>query len=189
MNPYKKQLSQYKALTDTENKICQSFIELYKKYSFEQITIKEICNQIPIARTTFYRYFNNTWEVKEVIEDNFVAGLLKSSYDLKFFDYTSENYILYLQSTLDFLEKNKDIFKLFLVTRCDPSFLKKYKISIKYHYYDLCLGNKASLEIISGYLISIFTYFLSQQVEFTMKNIDKYAHVLENLIDSLDNAT
>lgn len=182
MNRYEKQLCHEHKLNKTEKRICQAFIKIYEHKEFDHITIKEICDQTPIARTTFYQYFNNTREVKDVIEDNFVYGLLKNSYDLKHFDYQSESYREFMYSTLAFFKENRYLFKVFLVINHDLSFLEKYKISIKYHYYELCHGDEAALEIVSGYLIAIFSYILSSDQEVDTNEIDKYVHILQTLI-------
>lgn len=123
--------------------------------------------------------------MKGLIENNFIAGLLKSSYELKFFDYNSQVYVDYLNSTLAFLKKNKLLFYILLVLKHDASFIHKYKISIKFHYYDLCQGNDISLEIIAGYLISLFTFFLENDLELNIQNLDKYLQIMKKLIDSL----
>lgn len=130
MNPYEQLLPQIQKINKTQQKICDSFVDIYKDKAFEDITIKVVCKNIPIARSTFYQYFNNVWEVKDLIENNFIAGLLKSSYQLKFFDYNSQVYVDYLNSILAFLKKNKLLFYILLVLKHDASFIYKYKISI-----------------------------------------------------------
>lgn len=185
INPYEEKLPDFRNINKTEQKICNSFINLYQKQSFEVITIKEICRNAHIARTTFYNYFGNTWEVRSLIEDNFVAGLLHASYNLNNFDFEAPNYQSYLQSTLFFLERNRKIFKMFLVDHPSTSFIEKYKLSIKYHYFNCGRHSELDLEIIAGYLISIFTYVLKNSIPITMNEIDKYERLLKILIDNL----
>lgn len=40
------------------------------------MTIKDLCAAIPIARTTFYTYYDNLDDLKTEIEDNLIMGLL-----------------------------------------------------------------------------------------------------------------
>ncbi len=185
MNPYKNQLCQAVEYVGIQKNICDAFVELYKSKEFDSITIKELCERVPIARTTFYSYFNNTWEVKEMIESHFVLGLLNSSYGLIFFSF-DEHYDEYLKRTLQFLNENYELFKLLLVTRSSQSFLKKYKTSIKYHYYQICHGHEASLEIVSGYLISVFTYYLENNISVSNEALEQYSVVLMNLLSTLE---
>lgn len=183
-NPYESKLCIEYHLNKTEKKICQTFIKLYEYKDFDKITIKEICTLAPIARTTFYQYFSNIKEVKDIIEDNFIYGLLKNSYDLKYFHYQSKVYEQYIYSTLSYFKENRYLFKVFLVINHDLSFIEKYKTSIKYHYYELCHGDEAALEIVSGFLIAIFSYILSSDKEVNRDEIDKYVHILQTLIES-----
>lgn len=184
INPYESKLCYEHHLSKTEKKICNTFIKIYEHKDFDKITIKEICDGVPVARSTFYQYFNNTREVKDMIEDNFIYGLLKSSYDLKYFNYDSKTYEQYIYSTLAYFKENRYLFKVFLVTNHDLSFIQKYKISIKYHYYDLCHGDEAALEIVSGYLMAIFSYIISLEREVDPEEIDRYVHILHTLIES-----
>ncbi len=46
-------------MNDTKQAIHTAFISLYRKHSFNQISVKELCIQTPVARTTFYSYYNN----------------------------------------------------------------------------------------------------------------------------------
>ena len=183
MNPYESQLCFYHRLNKTQKKICHAFLKIYQQKPLSEMTIKELCDSIPIARTTFYQYYGNLWDVKDIIEDNFVAGLLNSSYELKFFDYHSKVYKDYLDSTLAFLRENRSLFYVLLVQKHDYSFINKYKISIKYHYYDLCHGNEVALEIVAGYLISVFTYFLEHDTEINIVHMEKYLHILEKILN------
>ncbi len=53
---------------NTKESIQKTFIKLYSKMDYNSITIKELCIQIPIARTTFYSYYTNIDELKSDIE-------------------------------------------------------------------------------------------------------------------------
>lgn len=43
-------------MNDTKQAIHTAFFALYCKYAFNQISVKELCVQAPVARTTFYSY-------------------------------------------------------------------------------------------------------------------------------------
>ncbi len=46
-------------MNDTKQAIHTAFISLYRKHFFNQISVKELSIQTPVARTTFYSYYNN----------------------------------------------------------------------------------------------------------------------------------
>ena len=47
-------------IVDTKGAIRQQFMKEYGKKDFAAITVKELCAGTPVARTTFYSYYNNT---------------------------------------------------------------------------------------------------------------------------------
>ena len=51
----------------------------YARKDFTAITVKALCASTPVARTTFYSYFNNTDDVRCEIEDELIRGLLAVS--------------------------------------------------------------------------------------------------------------
>lgn len=60
---------------NTKTAIQREFIKLYSKKDYNSITIKELCIQTPIARTTFYTYYKNMDELKTEIETSLLSGL------------------------------------------------------------------------------------------------------------------
>lgn len=50
----------------TKESIQKTFIKLYSKMDYDRITIKELCIQTPVARTTFYSYYSNIDELKPI---------------------------------------------------------------------------------------------------------------------------
>ena len=55
--------------------IMAEFMRQYAKKDVQRITVKGLCEAAPVARTTFYAYFNNTDEVCEQIENEIIGGL------------------------------------------------------------------------------------------------------------------
>ena len=78
-NPYLARLAQHHPTNAMQQRICQAYLVAYHRHDFALITIREICQIAGIVRTTFYRYFDNTVQLRNLIEDNFIAGLLASS--------------------------------------------------------------------------------------------------------------
>ncbi|WP_267201288.1 TetR/AcrR family transcriptional regulator [Limosilactobacillus kribbianus] len=184
-NPYQSQLCHAVSLNSTEQAISKAFLYLYQRMDFEHISITAICRHAQISRPTFYRYFSNTWEIKEVLESNFVADLLHVSYQLKFFDFANPSYPHYLKAMRNFLQANRETFKAFLVTNPSPTFIHKYKVSIKYHYFREHYFSDLDLEIIASYLITVFTYTLANNIPITLDQADHYDRQLGRIIAAL----
>lgn len=58
----------------TKMVIRDSFIKLLKEKSFEQITLKEVCELAGINRSTFYKYYKDIYDWREQMEAECMAG-------------------------------------------------------------------------------------------------------------------
>lgn len=67
---------------DTKEAIKVQFMNEYARKVFSDITVKGLCAATPVARTTFYSYYNNTDEVRCEIEDELINGLLEVSKEI-----------------------------------------------------------------------------------------------------------
>ena len=64
---------------DTREAIKAEFMKEYAQKDFRLITVKALCAATPVARTTFYSYFDNTDDVCREVENDLIKGLLKVS--------------------------------------------------------------------------------------------------------------
>lgn len=46
-------------MNQTKKSIQSSFMKLYNMYDYDKISVKDLCANTPVARTTFYSYYNN----------------------------------------------------------------------------------------------------------------------------------
>ena len=60
---------------DAKEAIKAQFMKEYAKRDFALMNVKSLCAATPVARTTFYSYFNNTDDVRREIEDDIVREL------------------------------------------------------------------------------------------------------------------
>ncbi|WP_207727455.1 TetR/AcrR family transcriptional regulator [Clostridium vitabionis] len=67
---------------DTKEAIKAQFMKMYAQKDFQVITVKALCAATPVARTTFYSYFDNTDDVRCEVENDLIKGLLKVSQDV-----------------------------------------------------------------------------------------------------------
>ena len=90
----------------TKTLLKNSLIELMKTKSIYKITIKEICENADVNRSTFYKHYNTEFDLLKDIEDEYLN--------------TIEDYITFvnkdftLRKLLEYLEDNIDVFELFL---------------------------------------------------------------------------
>lgn len=85
----------------TREAFITAFFRLAEIKNIYKITIKEITNLAGYNRTTFYRYFEDVFELIEYAEDQFIDGilsvllpqvLLSSSLDDRFFQIILEHF-------------------------------------------------------------------------------------------------
>ena len=98
-----------------------ALISMLEKKAFEEITIKEICDEAGVNRSTFYHHYDNVNDLlSETIEnayknffEHFGADVLRVS-DVSF--KTEEELFLikpeYLRPYLEFVEENRKLFRL-----------------------------------------------------------------------------
>ena len=158
-------------MNNTKQAIHRAFILLYRKHSFNQISVKELCVQTPVARTTFYSYYNNLVELKDEIEDELIGGILeiaKQSIDdcPDKADLTS-----FFSKTLNYIKLHWDENYAFLIAQPNFSYITKWKDAIKYHL-TLRFPGKESManygvifEVIASAIIGAYTYWMDHPDE------------------------
>ena len=58
--------------------IIQTFFKCLEKEDFSQITVGQIADLAMINRSTFYRYFTDKYELRDVVVDAIVSGLRRT---------------------------------------------------------------------------------------------------------------
>lgn len=153
-------------MTQTKKSIQQTFMKLYNKYDYNKITIKSLCENIPIARTTFYSYYTNIDDVKCDIEDQLIHGLLEVTHNISKGNIPNMDFMLFLDATQSYIEENWDWIYIFLVKQENHRFINKWKNAISDNFrkrYPLKQNIKnyeLISELIASATISAYTYWL-----------------------------
>jgi AcrR family transcriptional regulator len=117
--------------TDTESAIKAEFMREYAKKDFDRINVKELCANVPVARTTFYYHYGNIDDVRAQIEDDLVstfeAVAIKAAGD----DVVDMDFSDYLRHLEPVIKEHWGEVKAFLVTQPNLRFIDKWKRSIK----------------------------------------------------------
>lgn len=123
---------------NTAKKMDDALVSLLEKKDFDYITVKDICNEAKVNRSTFYLHYDNTLDVlNEVIEN------VTKSFDLHFSQEKandilskdeSELFLItdkYLIPYLQFIYKNQKIYKAIqhngMLFKADKTYNKMYK--------------------------------------------------------------
>ncbi len=164
-------------MNNTKQAIHTAFIELYQKRSFDKISVKELCIQAHVARTTFYSYYNNIAELKEEIEDELIDGILEiAKYSI---DDSPDKADMtdFFSKTLNYINLHRDENYAFLIVQPDFSYITKWKDAIKYHLTlrfpgrDSMINYGLIFEVIASAIISAYTYWMEHPDEVDIQEL------------------
>lgn len=99
--------------------IRKAFLELLKKYSIEKVTVAEICRVAEINRATFYRYYENQYDLLSALENEMLDEIKTSSFEYRN-DIDKLTEIIFTK----FVEE-KDVWTLLLSDHADLGFQNK----------------------------------------------------------------
>lgn len=61
----------------TDKAIKQALIQLLKQKPFEKITVQDILDETPVTRSTFYKHYQDKYEIIEKIQEEFFASQME----------------------------------------------------------------------------------------------------------------
>lgn len=158
-------------MNNTKQAIHTAFISLYRKHSFNQISVKELCIQTPVARTTFYSYYNNLAELKNEIEDELIEGILEIAKHSIDDSPDKADMTSFFSKTLSYIKLHWDENYAFLIAQPNLSYITKWKDAIKYHLALRFPGRETManygliFEVIASAIIGAYTYWMEHPDE------------------------
>lgn len=169
--------------TITQRKIQYAFMELYSSMEIHKISIQMICKKVGIARTTFYNYYFDIYELLESIEDEFIEHLKSLNRTFEHFDFRiykepSKQPFNYFYVTFEYIKENGFYFRALLSK--NGQFIYKWKKIIKddfrkkYNYEKISLNNmELVLEMIASGVIGSYTYWVNNLNDITIPEISE----------------
>ena len=102
----------------------ESLIKLLAKKDISQISIKEICEDADINRSTFYSHYSDQYDLMRKVEDEllenvseYLAVYVQSKADI--------NLVEMIEKIFEYIKENAPLCKLLLSERGDLDFQKK----------------------------------------------------------------
>lgn len=129
-------------------KIKSVFLDLIGKYNIKEITVTEICQRSEINRSTFYKYFENVYDLLEKLEADIVNDVRQKLCE----DFNMQKLFLKLED----IEQN-DLQNLASIYKEDPLFARN-------------LGN-IGYEAVLSYIETNYEKFSKIQTEYVSKFI------------------
>lgn len=186
MNPYEKFIVKKKTETSgTKLAIQRALLKIYRRKDVYEIMVKELCEVVPIARTTFYSHYQNIAAVMADIEDCLVADMLEITKGLREkenIDMDSVDIFKGLNSYI--LNEHVEEFYLLVVKHQNGSFIKKWKNAIKYNHYERYFKNnkinyleELALEVMASAAIGAFGYGLDSPDKISISKLNDFLFV------------
>ena len=179
-----------KQVLRTRKLISNSLLDLMRKKNYDEISVKDICDNAMITRATFYKYYEDKTHLtksliqqyKEIVFDN----------QLKNFSYSTPKqfYLKIAELTLDFISKNEADFLMFIKHSNSEHLSNLLLVQIKGYIEDSLktflsdFQFRVPVQIISrfltGGLVYAGMYFIENRKKFSKEEILGY---IEDMID------
>lgn len=99
---------------ETEIRMEAAMLNLMKNIDFEKITVKKICEEANVNRSTFYAHFTDIYNMLDKMEQELRKELLKSySIENEHHVFSEETFVTFLEH----IEKHRYFYKINLQTR------------------------------------------------------------------------
>ncbi|MEW4353595.1 TetR/AcrR family transcriptional regulator [Streptococcus pneumoniae] len=152
-------------IIETKKRIQAAFIKLYQE-GYARMSITKLCQQVPIARTTFYDYYEHLDQVLEEIENELIASILALGVVRREVD---EPFSDLFDAVLDYMKEHESAFTALMIAEPDSRFLAKWKTALKVHLdMEFPQGKKDDnrelrLEMVASAILGGYQYFLEQK--------------------------
>ncbi|WP_210135415.1 TetR/AcrR family transcriptional regulator [Staphylococcus sp. GDX8P80P] len=120
-------------------KIDKVFLELLEDQGFYHIKVSEIVRKSQINRSTFYDYYLDKYDLLEQLQDRLLDDIKEHSLKVRgivfqrgFQEETMKNYLLEI---LNYIEKKRRKFSLFLAPELRSGFQQKFKETFEQIWY------------------------------------------------------
>ena len=74
-----------------DNMILTAFLNISSQKPYNQITVTELCNEANVNRTTFYKHYRGTWEIKDRIAGELVEVAMRIINEFKGKDFLNNS--------------------------------------------------------------------------------------------------
>lgn len=167
--------------------IRESFVRLLKQKPISKITIKEICDDADINRSTFYAHYTDQYDLLNQIEKEVIDDI--NQY-LNRYDFRSSSHapIEMLDIILKYIKQNSELFDLFL-NKGDFSFQQNIiEVIRKQHFTQIPMNSSLSQEDIEYIYLFFVNGALGVVREWLLSDMKKPEKSMAELILSMESS-
>ena len=138
----------------------------YARKEFSLISVKGLCAATPVARTTFYSYYNNTDDVRREIEDEVLNGLGIVTDSISGGNLQDMDFSIYMDAVESYIKEHWTDIYAFLVKQPNLRFIRRWKDAIKLNFSRRYPDKRhiknyeAIAEILASSMISAYSYWM-----------------------------
>lgn len=175
-------------LAETQEAIREAFMRLYARERMERITVKGLCAEVPVARTTFYAHYRNIDDVLVEVEDGLLAGLAEVTQRVSGGNLQDMNFGDFLDATFAFIRANWNDIRTLLVVQPDIRFINRWKAAVKANfarrYPEVCMQPHWELlaEIAASATIGAYTWWMEHP---DTTGIDEIKRIIEQALSAV----
>jgi AcrR family transcriptional regulator len=164
----------------------ESLMELLKNRPISNITIKEICEEADINRSTFYSHYSSQYDLLNAIEEEFIEDMVST---LNQYNFSKEEEALMMtEKILEYIAKKPDVCQILLSENSDVHFLKKGMGITQEFIFKNWLSDsrfdREAFEYINIFVVSGCIYVIKNWVENGMdKTAGEIAEIINNFIN------
>lgn len=166
----------------TKFAIRNAFLELLRKYPIEKVTVAEICRIAELNRATFYRYYDNQYDLLSNLENEMFEEIKSSLFECK-----NDIDMLTERIFTKFVEQ-KEVWTLLLSDHADLGFQNKIYSFFDEHFAKNATSKESELRyrfLLYGYS-GIFDYWVQNGMQETPQEMAEYVgRFRHDLIDKL----
>jgi AcrR family transcriptional regulator len=125
-----KTMSIDKRIRYTKMFLKEAMLKLLADKPLSRVTVKELCDEADINRSTYYTYYTDPYDQYKKLEDEFIEGATKFVNEASLSDLSKSKsdpkyQLKIVKSILTYIEKHKDAFQIFMKTSEGDDFIVK----------------------------------------------------------------
>ena len=141
----------------TKKAIREAFLELRKTKPLEKIKVSDVCDLAMCIRATFYRYYQDIYDLNGQLEDEAINRLVSTFEDKEALLFKTESYLKALYISL---EQNYDYYYTLFHDRKDVLTIKIEKQTLE--FYKTRYANNMEEEILISFIIHGILYTIDE---------------------------
>ena len=141
----------------TKKAIREAFLALRKTKPLEKIKVSDVCDLAMCIRATFYRYYQDIYDLNNQLEDEAINRLVSTFEDKEALLFKTESY---LKGLYIFLKQNYDYYYTLFHDRKDVLTIKIEKQTLE--FYKTRYANNMEEEILISFIIHGILYTIDE---------------------------